>query len=100
MVLSLSFLEVSAVMSLLYIKISVLYHHTNLSILHGSDNVLLAVVFILLFFFWLKPQFTEFHGWFYLSFSDRLSTGIVVADIDLSFVDSVREKMPIAKVSL
>ncbi|KAL5140369.1 Nitrilase-like protein 2 [Glycine soja] len=28
---------------------------------------------------------------------DRLSTGIVVADIDLSFVDSVREKMPIAK---
>ncbi|AES63039.2 carbon-nitrogen family hydrolase [Medicago truncatula] len=28
---------------------------------------------------------------------DRLSTGIVVADIDLSLVDSVREKMPIAK---
>jgi hypothetical protein len=33
-----------------------------------------------------------------LSVSDRLSTGIVVADIDLSLVDSVREKMPIAKV--
>ncbi|MED6150558.1 Deaminated glutathione amidase, chloroplastic/cytosolic, partial [Stylosanthes scabra] len=28
---------------------------------------------------------------------DGLSTGIVVADIDLSLVDSVREKMPIAK---
>ncbi|KAL4358337.1 hypothetical protein AHAS_Ahas09G0276600 [Arachis hypogaea] len=28
---------------------------------------------------------------------DRLSTGIVVADIDLSLVDSIREKMPIAK---
>ncbi|XP_061357942.1 deaminated glutathione amidase, chloroplastic/cytosolic [Gastrolobium bilobum] len=28
---------------------------------------------------------------------DRLSTGIAVADIDLSLVDSVREKMPIAK---
>ncbi|MED6168431.1 Deaminated glutathione amidase, chloroplastic/cytosolic [Stylosanthes scabra] len=28
---------------------------------------------------------------------DRLSTGIVVADIDLSLVDSVREKMPLAK---
>ncbi|XP_054787775.1 deaminated glutathione amidase, chloroplastic/cytosolic [Prosopis cineraria] len=28
---------------------------------------------------------------------DRLSTGIAIADIDLSLVDSVREKMPIAK---
>ncbi|GAU12107.1 hypothetical protein TSUD_00730 [Trifolium subterraneum] len=28
---------------------------------------------------------------------DRLATGIVVADIDLSLVDSVREKMPVAK---
>ncbi|KAK4284052.1 hypothetical protein QN277_000931 [Acacia crassicarpa] len=28
---------------------------------------------------------------------DRLSTGIAMADIDLSLVDSVREKMPIAK---
>lgn len=36
--------------------------------------------------------------WFCFSVSDRLSTGIVVADIDLSLVDSVREKMPIAKV--
>lgn len=36
--------------------------------------------------------------WILLSVSDRLSTGIVVADIDLSLVDSVREKMPIAKV--
>ncbi|MCI38657.1 nitrilase-like protein, partial [Trifolium medium] len=27
----------------------------------------------------------------------RLATGIVVADIDLSLVDSVREKMPVAK---
>jgi hypothetical protein len=31
--------------------------------------------------------------------SDRLATGIVVADIDLSLVDSVREKMPVAKVN-
>ncbi|KAI9118798.1 hypothetical protein K1719_010243 [Acacia pycnantha] len=28
---------------------------------------------------------------------DRLSTGIAIADIDLSLVDSVRQKMPIAK---
>ncbi|KAI4351203.1 hypothetical protein L6164_005582 [Bauhinia variegata] len=28
---------------------------------------------------------------------DRLSTGICIADIDLSLIDSVREKMPIAK---
>jgi hypothetical protein len=28
-----------------------------------------------------------------------LATGIVVADIDLSLVDSVREKMPVAKVN-
>ncbi|XP_034203159.1 deaminated glutathione amidase, chloroplastic/cytosolic isoform X1 [Prunus dulcis] len=28
---------------------------------------------------------------------DRLSTGIAIADIDLSLIDSVREKMPIAK---
>ncbi|XP_028799413.1 nitrilase-like protein 2 [Neltuma alba] len=28
---------------------------------------------------------------------DRLSTGIAIADIDLSLVDSVREKMPLAK---
>ena len=34
----------------------------------------------------------------YFSVSDRLSTGIAIADIDLSSVDSVREKMPIAKV--
>ncbi|KAA3481693.1 nitrilase-like protein 2 [Gossypium australe] len=30
--------------------------------------------------------------------SDRLSTGITVADIDLSLIDSVRKKMPIAEV--
>jgi len=47
-----------------------------------------------------RPRFAEFRGWFYAPFSDRLSTGIVVADIDLSLVDSVREKMPIAKVGL
>lgn len=31
--------------------------------------------------------------------SDRLSTGIAVADIDLSFIDSVRAKMPISQVT-
>ena len=36
---------------------------------------------------------------YYFSVSDRLSTGIAVADIDLSLIDSVREKMPIAKVN-
>lgn len=46
----------------------------------------------------LKPQCTCFNDWFCFSVPDRLSTGIVVADIDLSLVDSVREKMPIAKV--
>lgn len=37
---------------------------------------------------------------FNISFSvlDRMSTGIAIADIDLSLIDSVREKMPIAKV--
>lgn len=35
----------------------------------------------------------------YFCVSDRLSTGIAVADIDLSLIDSVRAKMPIAKVS-
>lgn len=30
--------------------------------------------------------------------SDRVSTGIAIADIDLSLVDSVRARMPIAKV--
>lgn len=39
-------------------------------------------------------------GFVCVPFSDRLSTGIVVADIDLSLVDSVREKMPIDKVGL
>lgn len=36
----------------------------------------------------------------FFSVSDRLSTGIAVADIDLSLVDSVREKMPIDKVTV
>jgi hypothetical protein len=39
------------------------------------------------------------HSWFGFSVSDRLSTGIAVADIDFSLIDSVRAKMPIAKVS-
>jgi hypothetical protein len=39
------------------------------------------------------------HSWFCFSVSDRLSTGIAVADIDFSLLDSVRAKIPIAKVS-
>ena len=30
--------------------------------------------------------------------TDRLSTGIAVADIDFSFIESIRTKMPIEKV--
>lgn len=30
--------------------------------------------------------------------SDKLSTGIAVADIDFSFIESVRMKMPVDKV--
>jgi len=33
-------------------------------------------------------------------FADRISTGIAVADIDFSLIDSVRAKIPIAKVTL
>jgi hypothetical protein len=33
-------------------------------------------------------------------FADRISTGITVADIDFSLIDSVRAKIPIAKVTL
>jgi len=32
-------------------------------------------------------------------FADRISTGITVADIDFSLIDSVRAKIPIAKVN-
>jgi len=32
--------------------------------------------------------------------ADRVSTGIVVADIDFSLIDSVRTKMPIDKVKI
>lgn len=33
-----------------------------------------------------------------LAVADRVSTGIVIADIDFSLIDSVRTKMPIDKV--
>lgn len=33
-------------------------------------------------------------------FSDRSSTGITVADIDFSLIDSIRAKMPISAVNI
>ena len=35
---------------------------------------------------------------YYFGVSDRLSTGIAVADIDFSLIDSARTKMPISQV--
>ena len=87
-------LDISAVMSL-YIKISFLLDDTFFFRAFSTIALLSAVSYIIKFclVYWF------FHGWFYFSVSDRLSTGVAVADIDLSLVDSVREKMPIAKVS-
>lgn len=34
----------------------------------------------------------------FVAVTDRVSTGIVVVDIDFSLIDSVRTKMPIDKV--
>lgn len=36
---------------------------------------------------------------FLVTVADRLSTGITVADIDFSLLDSVRTRMPISNVS-
>lgn len=47
----------------------------------------------------LKPHMCS-HPAFIFAVTDRLSTGIALADIDFSFIDSVRTKMPIDKVHI